>query len=113
MVVRIWRGQATLENASAYCKHVTQTVFPSLTNIQGHQGAYLLQRETNGQVEFLAVTLWDSIKAIKNFAGEDEETAIVEPAARAVLADFDDFARHYDLMYGPECGVTKPAAKPL
>lgn len=103
MVVRIWRGQATGGNAAAYRKHVTETVFPSLTAIKGHQGAYLLQRETNGQVEFLAVTLWDCIESIRQFAGEDAETAIVEPAAQAVLSDFDDFARHYELAYGPEC----------
>ncbi len=62
MVVRIWRGQATGDNAAAYRKHVTETVFPSLTSIQGHQGAYLLERDNDGQVEFLAVTLWDSLE---------------------------------------------------
>lgn len=100
MVVRIWRGQSTPENADAYFKHVTEKVFPSLKEIQGHQGAYLLQRETGGQVEFLAVTLWDSLEVIRQFAGDDAETAIVEPAAKVVLSDFDDFARHYDLTYG-------------
>ena len=44
MIVRIWRGQATIENADAYYRHVTGTVFPGLAGIRGHRGAYLLRR---------------------------------------------------------------------
>ena len=101
MVVRIWRGQATAgEKAEAYYRHVTGRVFPALKSIPGHEGAYLLQRESAGRVEFLAVTLWASLADIQAFAGEDAEVAVVEPAAQAVLAEFDDFARHYELTYG-------------
>ena len=53
MIVRIWRGQATSANADAYYRHVTTTVFPALGSIPGHQGAYLLRRDADGQVEFL------------------------------------------------------------
>jgi heme-degrading monooxygenase HmoA len=100
MIIRIWRGQAIKENAPAYFKHITETVFPSLTKINGYKGGYVLQRETDGQIEFLGITTWESVEVIKAFAGEDIETAIVEPAARAILTEFDDFARHYDLTYG-------------
>jgi hypothetical protein len=50
-------------------------------------------------VEFLALTLWDSIETIKGFAGPNPGMAMVEPEARAVLSAFDDFARHYDVAY--------------
>jgi hypothetical protein len=50
-----------------------------------------------GGVEFLAVTLWESIDAIKGFAGENFEIAVLEPEARAVLSQFDDFACHYEV----------------
>jgi heme-degrading monooxygenase HmoA len=99
MIVRIWRGQSTIEHADAYFRHVTEKVFPSLAGIPGHRGAYLLRRETAGQIEFLALTLWESMQAVREFAGEDVETAVVEPEARAVLAEFDSFVRHYDLVH--------------
>ncbi len=102
MVVRIWRGQATKENAPKYYRHVTGKVFPELKGLAGHKGAYLLQRETDAGVEFLAVTLWASLDVVREFAGADAEVAVVEPAAQAVLSDFDDFARHYELTFG-EC----------
>ena len=99
MIVRIWRGQATIENADAYYRHVTGTVFPALAGIRGHRGAYLLRRETDGRVEFLALTLWESLQAVLEFAGEDIENAVVEPEARAVLAEFDTFVRHFDVVH--------------
>ena len=79
MIARIWRGQATADNAPRYRDHATQRVFPSLASLPGHRGAYLLTRETQGEVEFLAVTLWDSIDSVKTFAGENPEIAVVEP----------------------------------
>ncbi len=99
MIVRLWRGQATDANADAYCHHVTETVFPSLKTLSGHHGAWLLRREADGHTEFLAITLWESLEAIQAFAGGDIGMAIVEPGARAVLSDFDDFARHYEVAF--------------
>ena len=107
MIVRIWRGQATAKNADAYHRHVTESVFPTLEQISGHIAAYLLQRNTADRVEFLAVTLWESIEAVKKFAGADPEFAVVEPEARAVLVEFDDFARHYEVTHGPACSRTR------
>src|SRR5205823_2681338 len=57
--------------------------------------------QSGGEVEFLALTLWDSLDSVKRFAGDDPEVAVVEPEARAVLADFDDFARHYEVAVSP------------
>lgn len=107
LIVRMWRGQATIENASAYARHVTGTVFPSLAEIRGHRGAYLLQRQAAGRVEFLAITLWESADAIRAFAGNDVEAAVVEPEARAVLAEYDKFARHYEVVQGGACEGAK------
>jgi heme-degrading monooxygenase HmoA len=106
MIARIWRGQAATHNAPRYRQHAIQHVFPDLASIPGHRGAYLLTREERGEVEFLAVTLWDSIDAIKTFAGEDPETAVVEPEARAILSSFDNFARHYEIANVAPCGTS-------
>jgi heme-degrading monooxygenase HmoA len=99
MIVRVWRGEAIGANADAYQLHVTGTVFPHLRNLPGHRGATLLRRETAGRIEFLALTRWDSLDAVKAFAGPDPDVAIVEPEGRAVLSAFDDFARHYEVAF--------------
>lgn len=85
------------ENASAYHEHIARTVFPALRAMDGHRGAYLLRREAEGAVEFLALTLWQSLDVIRQFAGDRIDRANVEPEARSVLDEYDDFARHYEV----------------
>ena len=100
MITRLWRGRAeTTAKADTYFRHFTGTVVPELKELDGHRGAWLLRREVDGRTEFLAVTLWESRQAIEAFAGADIDKAIVEPEARAVLAEFDDFARHYEVAF--------------
>jgi len=99
MIARIWRAAAEAAKADAYQAHFAAKVAPHLKQLTGHQGAYLLRREADGTVEILAVTLWDSVEAIQQFAGPDPTRAIVEPEGRAVLSVSDDFARHYDVAY--------------
>ena len=105
MIIRIWRGSASDDNAPQYRKHVTEKVFPSLSNIDGYQGANLLERKVDAGTEFLAITIWKSVEAIKAFAGSDIETAIVEPAAQTVLSEYDDFVRHYELTFGTGASI--------
>ena len=109
MIARLWRGLAVAGNADAYQRHATTNVFPALREIAGHRGAYLLKRAVGGRTEFLALTLWDSLDAVRAFAGDDPETAVVEPEARAVLAEFDGFARHYEIAYEGLSGPSSPA----
>jgi heme-degrading monooxygenase HmoA len=101
MIARTWRGAATLENAPRYVQHLEGSVFPQLREIDGHRDAYLLQRAAGDRVEFLVVTLWDSLEAVRRFAGDDAETAVVEPQARAVLTDFDATVAHYEVALHP------------
>ncbi len=99
MIARMWHGTATLAKADAYRSHFITKVAPHLKDIAGHQGAYLLQHQVDGRVEFLAVTLWDSIETIKTFSGPDPGRATVEPEGRAALLSFDEFARNYEMAY--------------
>ena len=100
MIARIWRGVADRSaNADAYERHVTQKVLPSLSAIPGHRGARVLRRSVAGRIEFLVITFWDSIDAIRKFAGDSPESAVVEPEARAVLSEYDDFVRHYEITH--------------
>ncbi len=98
MIVRTWQGRTTSENAEAYYRHLVDAVRPALEGIPGHRGALLLRREKEpgSGTEFLVLTFWDSMDAVRAFAGPDPGRAVVEPAARAVLVDFDSSVRHYE-----------------
>ena len=99
MIARTWRGTATAAKASDYQRHFMTSIAPHLAELEGHLGAYLLRREAGDAVEFVAVTLWESIESIKAFSGPDPAVAIVAPEGRAALSEFDEFARNYEVAF--------------
>lgn len=98
MIIREWRGRAAPDNAHAYPEHFRTTVLPELERIPGFLGAALSRRRLGERIEFLVLTRWQSLDAIRAFAGDDLTTAVVEPGAVASLVEFDREARHYDLI---------------
>jgi heme-degrading monooxygenase HmoA len=98
MIVRAWRGRAERARAHAYAEHFSETVAPELERIEGFAGAELLHREDGDAVEYLVLTRWTDMDAVRAFAGPDAERAVVEPAAVAALADFDRTVRHYEVV---------------
>jgi hypothetical protein len=103
MIARLWRGRAAdPANADSYVRHFTGTVTTELKSLSGNRGAWLLRREVDGGVEFIAITLWESRQSIEAFTGLDISKSVVEPEARVVLSAFDDFATHYDVAFTGE-----------
>jgi heme-degrading monooxygenase HmoA len=98
MVIREWRGRASLEQATAYPKHFHDHVVPELRKLRGFVGAQLSRRGLDDKIEFLVLTRWQSLDAVRAFAGADLERAVVEPGAVAALVDFDATVRHYDVV---------------
>ncbi len=98
MIVRTWRGRAASTNAPAYAEHFRRRVLPELRGIDGFLGATLLRQDGPDEVEYLVLTRWASMDAVRAFAGEDVGKAVVEPEAAAALAGFDETVRHYEVV---------------
>jgi heme-degrading monooxygenase HmoA len=101
MIGRMWRGRATAENADAYEDLLRTRVLPGIETINGYQGAYLMRRKVEDGTEFVTLTLFDSLNAVREFAGPDYETAVVIPEAEALLWSFDETATHYEIAIQP------------
>jgi hypothetical protein len=101
MVGRMWRAWTTAENADSYERLLRDKILPELDAAEGCRGAYVLRREHGDQVEFAVLHFFDSIDAVRNFAGDNYETAVVPEAARKLLARFDPTAQHYEVRAGP------------
>jgi len=99
MILRMWKGQASVEKAEKYVQHATGTVFPKLGKIKGHRGAYLLRHPIRGGVEFVVLSLWDSMEEIQKFTGGAVDQAVVEPEAQSLLSEFDDFVTHFEVVH--------------
>ena len=106
MIARRWRGWAGgPADADAYVEHFERAVRPRLEASDGFVDATVERVEQDGgRTEIVVITRWESLDAIRAFAGDDVEVAVVEPEALAVLADFDDRVRHIELRDGDAFG---------
>jgi len=99
MIVRIWHGWTTPANADTYERLLNEEIFPGIEakNVAGYRGIQLLRRVVGDEVEFVTAMRFDSLDAVRAFAGEDHEAAYVPQKARAVLARFDARSQHYEV----------------
>ena len=98
-IERIWHGWTSLENAIAYEELLKKEIFINIDklDIEGYQGIRLLVRKHEQEVEFITIMRFDSIDAVKAFAGEDYEKSVVPGKAQKLLLHFDEKAAHYEL----------------
>lgn len=99
MISRIWHGWTTPANAGVYEALLKEEIFVGIENrqIAGYRGIHLLRRDFGDEVEFVTIMWFDSLDAVRAFAGEDYEVAVVPPKARAVLSRFDARSQHYEV----------------
>jgi antibiotic biosynthesis monooxygenase (ABM) superfamily enzyme len=99
MIYRIWQGWTTTENADTYENLLKTEIFPTIAskNVSGYRGITLLRRQLSNEVEFITVMQFDSLEAVKQFAGDDYEKSYVPDKARKVLARHDERAQHYEM----------------
>ncbi|MDJ0947368.1 MAG: antibiotic biosynthesis monooxygenase [Alphaproteobacteria bacterium] len=102
MIVRMWRGPVPKEKKAAYVDYLKTTGLKDYASTPGNLATYLLCRDRGAEVEFLTLTLWDSIEAIKAFAGENYATARYYPEDKAFLIRFADEAEHFEVAVGPD-----------
>jgi heme-degrading monooxygenase HmoA len=98
MILREWRGRARPDKIEDYPAHFRRSVLPELRRIPGFRGATLSRRDDGGRIEYLVLTRWQSLDAVRAFAGAGLDKAVVEPGAAASLIDFDDAVRHYEII---------------
>jgi heme-degrading monooxygenase HmoA len=99
MIGRIWHGWTAPENADAYEQLLRSQILPGIHRIPGYRGAQLLRRDADAEVEFVTLTLFDSLEAVRAFAGEDYEVAVVLPEAERLLTRFDKRSTHYEVRF--------------
>ena len=99
MICRLWHGWTTPANADTYEQLLKHEIFEGIVDrgIPGFRNIELGRRDVGAEVEFVTIMWFDSLDAVRAFAGPDYEVAVVPPAARAVLARFDARSAHYEV----------------
>jgi hypothetical protein len=99
MISRLWHGYTTPANADAYESLLKEEIFISISNrkMSGYRGIQLFRRTIGSEVEFITAMWFDSLEAVRSFAGDDYEAAVVPPKARVLLSRFDERSQHYEV----------------
>jgi len=99
MISRIWHGWTTPTKADTYEALLKSEIFLGIQNrqISGYSGIHLFRRNLGDEVEFITIMWFDSIEAVRAFAGEDYGVAVVPPKARELLSRFDERSQHYEV----------------
>jgi heme-degrading monooxygenase HmoA len=99
MISRIWHGYTSPESADRYEKLLKEEIFIGIQNrdIHGFIDIQLHRRNVGDEVEFITIMYFDSLDAVRDFAGKDYEIAIVPPKAQAILSHFDARSQHYEV----------------
>jgi heme-degrading monooxygenase HmoA len=99
MIARLWHGWTTRHDADAYEALLRSKILPGIRRVPGYRGAHLLRRDAEaGEVEFVTITWFDSLDAVRTFAGPDYTTAVIPPEARSLLSRYDRTSVHYELV---------------
>lgn len=111
MISRVWHGWTTIEQADAYETLLTDEIFPGIQQrqIAGYHGIELFRRTTGLEVEFVTIMYFDSLDAIREFAGQDYEVGVVPVKARALLSRFDERSQHYEVKASSVARQDPPA----
>ena len=99
MIERVWSARTTRDGAQQYAEHFRRVVLPELEVIAGYRGARLMEREQDGGIEVVVVTRWQTLDAIRAFAGDELDHAVVHDAAAALLTDYDRRVRHFGVVH--------------
>jgi heme-degrading monooxygenase HmoA len=97
MIARHWRGWTKPGDADSYERLLKETVLPQLKHISGYRGGYVLRHDGDEESEFVVINLFDSLDAVRAFAGEDYTVAVFEPEAKRLLSRVETKAMHYDV----------------
>jgi hypothetical protein len=97
MIARHWRGWTLLRNADAYEALLANKVLPGLQQVEGYRVGYVLRADSRDEAEFVVGNFFDSLAAVKAFAGGNYTAAVFEPEAKALLSRVEPIANHYEV----------------
>ncbi len=98
MIARIWHGRTKAEDYEAYTEFLKARAVPDYKSTEGFVRLVFLRTIRENEGRFTLITFWESLEAIKNFAGEDYEKAKYYPEDKDFLLEFEEKVIHYEVF---------------
>jgi heme-degrading monooxygenase HmoA len=97
MIARIWRGITLKEKADDYLAYLHETGLKDYAKTPGNCGVTTLRRDQGEHCEIMLISLWDSMDAVRAFAGENPDRSVYYPEDDQYLLQMEPLVRHYDV----------------
>ena len=98
MIARVWRGWVRTEDRDAYVAYIQETGIAHYRRTPGNRGAHMLTRDLgDGRCEVVTLSFWDSLDAVRGFAGDDVGRAVFYPEDDRFLVDRETTVTHYEV----------------
>jgi len=101
MIARQWVLETRESDADTYRKYLEETGMSEIRSTKGNKGVWLLRRLHDGKAEFVVLSLWNSLEAIKSFPGPEYERARYYAEDQRFLLRLDPHVTHYEVLVGP------------
>ena len=101
MIARAWHGMTPAAKADAYADFLNRIGLKDYFATPGFRGVYALRRIEGDHAHFLLISLWDSMDAIRKFAGPEPEKAVYYPEDKDFLLEFEPHVTHYEVLVRP------------
>jgi hypothetical protein len=98
MIARLWHGRTKAIQADAYLEYLNKTGIPDYKATPGNRGVMVMTRIEGDVTHFMLLTLWESMDAIRHFAGDDVNRARYYPEDSAYLLEFEPYVTHYEVF---------------
>jgi heme-degrading monooxygenase HmoA len=97
-IARIWRGRTPASKADEYARYLDANGIAKIRATPGNRGVTVLRRTDGDKTEFVVISIWDSIDAVKNFAGADYQKTVILPRDGEYLIEVEPNVLHYEVV---------------
>jgi len=99
MIARIWQGRTRPGMGKSYFAYLEETGVKEYRATEGFRDLIMLTREIGDETEYVLITFWDSIEAVRLFAGPEAERAVYYPEDDRYFPQEErqPYVRHYEV----------------
>ena len=97
MIARMWHGRTPIAMSDEYLAFLRARAIPDYESVPGNLAVFIFRRTEGDVAHFVMLTHWESLEAIRGFAGDDIAVAKYYREDERFLLEFEAEVVHYEV----------------